>query len=170
MRLVSGDPELQMAAFDEITATATVWAEDAVAAFKVSDNPFLIAERLPVIGVSCIYPLRKILTSDSRPELKILSAIVLFKLGDMYGIGEIMNEIRTVGPYACVAVGLTSFNRIEDISAAILEGIKKINIADVDLMVAYVLAVQKLGLDLPGEVAMALKSDGVPWQVASLFR
>lgn len=168
-QLHSDAPAEQIAAFDEIRTLCDAWAMSAVSAMRKSPNPFLIAERLPILGTSCIAPLRTILASDQDPEMQVLASMALLKLGDPVGVGKLLAEVRNVGRYASLAVAFLSPYSSAEVVNTIYEGLERLDQNQVDLVVAYILALKKLGVEIHRKVIDRFTGLETPWQIRTLF-
>ena len=128
--LVSEDFEVQVRALKDVTAILSALAEQCVKALSVSDNPFLIAERLTGLGTIIVPPLEEFVedVGEGDSEKKVLGSIVLLNLGSKNGLNNVIAELQRTGKNESLAAIVLMRAKIPEAKDLIIERLRKFSL------------------------------------------
>lgn len=130
--LVSENYETQVTALEEVSDILSVLAEQSVKALSVSDNPYLIAERLTYLGTRIVPPLEKFVEDKNErdAEKKVLGSTVLLRLGSKKGLDNIIRELKEKGKNEYLAANLLTKAKIPEARDLIIERLRKFSLKE----------------------------------------
>ncbi|WP_156041643.1 hypothetical protein [Chondromyces apiculatus] len=167
--LASGDVERQVAAVEQASVVVGELAAAAVNAFEHGPNHFLIAERLHMLGTTTVPYLQDLLRRPTNEETKTLAALVLLQLNDRMGVPILLAEVEEGSDYAGLCANHLAQANIDGTEAAIVRRLAAARLDEVDLIVSLVIALRKMGRELPSDLSCRFNGDTVPWQIRTLL-
>lgn len=166
-QMSSGDLERQDLSFRQTKAALDQAGKIAVEAFRVTQAPFVIAERLHWLGSSVVEPLRSVLKSGSE-EHRVLAAIVMLQVGSFEGSEWLIKEIQHGTRYPGLAAQFATARFLPHSVEAVLGRLSIEPMNSIDVIVALTVALEKAGVELPESIRVRFLSSDAPWQVRSL--
>lgn len=129
----------------------------------------LIAENLVTRGPSIIDPVKRLLNSTLDLDLQINCALILFYFGNREGIPFMLRAIKDRTEWMCLAAWKLAYGKVAEAAPYILDQLRSLPVEKTDEIVALVLALGKLGSQMPKEIEDRLTATNVSWEIRSLF-
>jgi hypothetical protein len=123
----SSDPERRSAAVDALLAIGPEGVPLVVASLR-SAGPYrwLVAERMVLQGASLAPVFRDLLQNEADGEIRILSALALYTLGEPRGEDVLLDAIRSGSEWEVLAVSKLAGAKSERLYAAVLDRLRTI--------------------------------------------
>lgn len=172
LALESEDLNVRIVALERLLATIQ---EVAAAAVRTLENPrdgrYLMAERIPSLGTLAVPSLEKLLTHPET-EVRDLAAMDLLTIDprNTKAIDLLRAELATVGGGACLSSGALSRANVQAAIPDILARLRKTAADEIDAVTCLVLALRRLGSDVPIQLREKFDIPSAPTQVRGLFR
>lgn len=130
--LVSENFEIQVEALEQVSDILSVLAEQCVKALAVSDNPYLIAERLAYLGTRIVPPLEKFVGEGEgvENEKRVLGSIVLLRLGSKKGLNYVIEELKKSGKNQYLATRTLVQARVPEAAELIIERLRRFTLME----------------------------------------
>jgi hypothetical protein len=124
--LVSENYETQVDALEEVSDILSVLAEQCVKSLSVSDNPYLIAERLTYLGTRIIPPLERFVGCQDEMDFEkiFLGSIVLLRVGSKKGLDNVVKELKEKGQNEYLAANQLTKSKIPEAGDLIIERLR----------------------------------------------
>lgn len=162
--LYSNDIEKQVESLDKTVDLMNTLAKKAINVLEKSSDPLFIAERLYKFGSIVVPYLRELFHKSDNSEVKILTSLMLLRFGDKIGIPVLFNAINDKD-YGCLAANSLAEAKIAEAFDIIVSRLRSCKIEQVDLIVTFLCALEKLGGQLPADLINRFSSSDVPWQI-----
>ena len=123
--LVSENFETQCIALEQVSDLSTVLAKQGVKALEVSQNPFLIAERLIKLGSIIVKPLESFIESLKECEKRTIASILLLQLGSYKGLKNVIAELENKGENEYLASRVLIEQNVPGVDNLIIDRLRK---------------------------------------------
>lgn len=167
--LGSSSIEIQISAIKESINVIEVLITKIIDEFKISSNPFLIAERLYQFGSILVPYLKTLFQETESTEHKVLSAIVLLRFDCEVGIDYLLEELITNRQYPVLIADCLAHKDNSKLSGVILKRLRAADVQEVDLIIGLVTVLEEMLYTLPDDLYQRYKSKDVPWQLQTLI-
>lgn len=167
--LTSISAERRLRAIDSIGALTHELAIAVADLLERGPERFLIAERLPKLGPMIIPALRNLLDKQCSSEAKTLAALVLLSLQDQTGVPVLLEAIEQSELYGGLCASHLAEASLREAAPAVLARLKRVTMEEIDLAVSLILALKKLKVEIPSDLAETFKGQDIPWQIRSLL-
>jgi hypothetical protein len=168
--LDSSNLETQVLAVEQAANIVQVLAMKVLETFKTSNNPFLIAEHLYQFGSILLPHLETLFQETENSELKLLSAIVLLRLGSQVGVNYLLQAIIDDQQYPCLVASCLASIPIYEAINPILQRLRSVDLEDVDLIISFLTVLEEFNHNIPNDLYQRFTGSEAPWQVRAVAK
>lgn len=167
--LSSADPQSQARAVEELVDSVDEGIGLAMNALEVGPNRYLIAERLAKLKGILMPRLERLLDTGASPEARTLAALLLLDAGSQAGEAELLRSIREDEELAVPAMNALARRGCRAVVELVKQKLTNVNLQDIDRVLAFLAALEKLGESVPQEFAERARGTEVPWQIRAVL-
>ncbi|MGL5134534.1 MAG: hypothetical protein ACRC78_18555 [Planktothrix sp.] len=168
--LDSSNLETQVLAVEQAGDIVQVLAMKVLETFKTSNNPLLIAERLYRFGSILVPYLETLFQETENSELKLLSAIVLLRLGSKVGVSYLLQAIIDDQQYPCLVASCLASIPIYEAINPILQRLRSADLQEIDLIISFLTVLEELNHNIPNDLYQRFTASEAPWQVQAVAK
>jgi hypothetical protein len=157
-RLLLGDLKVQVHALEEARAAVDLILEAAVRGALRAENDFVYTSKLASFGHAIVPYVERLYRSPEGRDKRTILAILLLNLGSRVGLSDVLGALRLDDPLQYLAASQLAAAGIKDAAEPIISLIRLYLDGNEDghllgpKIAGFILALRKMGLDLPGEL------------------